>query len=594
MTDRWNEWLRNHPGMVAGGLVLVTFAVYGTSLAAGFVYDDEQQVVQNPYVLNPHLWTKIFTTSVWSFKGVELHANFYRPLQFFSYWLICRVAGMNPGAFHLVQLIFYAASVWLVVRLGRALFQNELVAVTGALLWAVHPLHVEAVAWIASLPDVGFAFFYLLAFLLFLRAERLGELSWWQHVLAAAVYFPALFFKEMAVTFPLILLAWWLIRSGRESWRRHALCWLPYVAAGGIYLAIRAAVLGHLTATTRLWQVTPRVVEAAVAFLGEHAKLFFWPAHLDIFRTFDLGASLRSPWPWLALVMMAGALWARRRESKLSFSIVWWAIALLPCLDVRQLSIPLVADRFSYLPSVGLCLAIAYLGWQWLPRRAPQLASARIVFPVLALLVGLAAVRTVLALGVWSNTETLVQHALQQDPSAPVPHLINGIRLQYQTADFAAAQREYHEAMRLNALSIRPLAMVDSDATLGLGQIEYLRGNTAEAVRLFETVVRISPSPFAAYDALGSIFFSQRDYARAAEYFERAVHSNPQDYGGRFYLGTCWMKLGRFGDAAEQFRAVRELDPSLSAPFEAEAKALEAAGDAAGARRVRKLKPKGD
>ena len=234
MADRWNAWLRDHPAMVAGALVLVTFAVYGTSLAAGFVYDDEQQVVQNPFILNPHLWAKIFTTSVWSFKGVELHANFYRPLQFFSYWLICRIAGMNPGAFHLFQLVSYAASVWLVARLGRAVFQNELVAVTGALLWAVHPLHVEAVAWIASLPDVGFAFFYLLAFILFLRSERAREPSWWQHVLAAAVYFPALFFKEMAVTFPLMVLAWWLIRFERASWRRRALCCLPYVAPVGI------------------------------------------------------------------------------------------------------------------------------------------------------------------------------------------------------------------------------------------------------------------------------------------------------------------------------------------------------------------------
>jgi tetratricopeptide (TPR) repeat protein len=593
LPDRWNEWLRDHPWMVAGALALITFAVYGTSLAAGFVYDDEQQVVQNPYVLKPHLWFHIFTSSFGSFLGMERDVNFYRPLQFVSYWLVCRVAGINAGAFHLFQLCFYAACVWIVYRLGNHMFQNQLVAFTGALLWAVHPLHVEAVVWIASLPDVGFAFFYLLAFILFLRAEREIGSPLRSHVGAAFVYLPSLFFKEMAVTFPLMLLAWWFFCAPSKSWRRRALIWLPYVAAVGIYIAARIAVLGHLSIAAHVWQVTPLVLMTAIAFLGEHAKLFFWPAHLDIFRHFDFDAALRSPWPWLALLALAVALWTRRRNPLLSFAIVWWAVALLPCLDYRQLSTPLVADRFSYLPSVGLCLAIGHLAWQWLPQHAPRFVT-RIVVPGLALLVALGAVRSVLAISVWNDTETLAAHALRQDPDAPVPHLIQGIKLQYQGMDFDGAEREYREARRLNRLSFRPLPSVESDATLGLGHVEYLRGNTSEAVRLFESAAKISPSPFAAYDALGSIFFSRRDYARAAEYFERAVHSNGQDFGGRFYLGTCWMKLARYHDAAEQFRALREFDPSARAVYEAEAGALDAAGDTAGAARVRALKPKGE
>lgn len=591
MIDRWNEWLRDHRWLVAGVLALVTFAVYGISLANGFVYDDEQQVVQNPYVLNPHLWTKIFTTSVWSFKGVELRANFYRPLQFFSYWLICRVAGVNPGAFHLVQAILYAASVWLVYRLGRDLLKSEVAAFSAALLWAVHPLHVEAVAWIASLPDVGFAFFYLLAFLLFLRAERSGERRFRGHVFAAAAFLSALFFKEMAVTFPLMLFAYWFFGSERERWIPRLVRWVPYAAALAIYLGVRVAVLGHLTATTHFWKISQRMVGAAVGSLGEHARLFFWPAHLDVFRTFDLGGVLRTPWPWLALLVPVAMLWVRRREPLLSFLVIWWAVALLPCLDIRQLSIPLVADRFSYLPSVGLCLALAYLGWKWLPERAAVRQYVLVVVSVLALLACFWTVQTVRAMGIWRNTETLVSHALEQDPNAAVPHLINGIRLQYQTADFAGAEREYREALRLNRLSFRPLSMVDADATLGLGQIALLRGQTEEAIKLFETVTRISPSPFAAYDALGSIYFSRRDFARAAGYFEQAVRSNPQDLGGRFYLGTCWMKLARYREAADQFRAARELDPTELLAYEGEARALDAAGDSAGAARVRKLKP---
>jgi len=95
-----------------------------------------------------------------------------------------------------------------------------------------------------------------------------------------------------------------------------------------------------------------------------------------------------------------------------------------------------------------------------------------------------------------------------------------------------------------------------------------------------------------AYLCLGSIFFPRQEYAKAAQYFQRAVQANPYDLNARFYLGTCWMKLGKFGAAEEQFRAAREVDPTYLQAFEAEARALEAAGDSAGAAKVRALAPR--
>src|SRR5579863_497887 len=162
---RSNERLRQYPRLAAAVLVLVTFAAYGGSLANTFVYDDEYQVLQNPFVVNPHLWRRIFTGSVWSFRGA-IGDNFYRPLQIFSYWLLYRVAGPDPAAFHLAQLLLYCVTVWLVYRLGAKLLRSELAAFAGALLWALHPLHVEAVAWIGGWPEVGFGLFYVLGFLL--------------------------------------------------------------------------------------------------------------------------------------------------------------------------------------------------------------------------------------------------------------------------------------------------------------------------------------------------------------------------------------------------------------------------------------------
>ena len=143
--------------------------------------------------------------------------------------------------------------------------------------------------------------------------------------------------------------------------------------------------------------------------------------------------------------------------------------------------------------------------------------------------------------------------------------------------------------MQLNRASLRPLADISYDCYLGLGQIAYVKGQTKEAIGYFERAIRLHPTRPAAYHFLGSVFFPRGDSTKAAESFVQAVRMNPYDLTGRFYLGTCWMKLGKYRAAAEQFRAAREVDPTYWEAHEAEARALDAAGDSAGATRVRTL-----
>ena len=203
LRTKCNEYVKNHPYAAGAVLALVAAVVFSGVLSNGFVYDDGKQLLENPFVRNPHLWWRIFTGSVWSFLGAAAETNFYRPLHIFSYWLIWRVAGPNPFAYHLFQWILYLATAVVVFHIGREMTRNDWAAFAGCLLWVLHPLHVEAVAWIASVPEMGCGFFYLLAFLLFLHAERATSGRVARHAVAALVYFPALFFKEAAFEFSL-------------------------------------------------------------------------------------------------------------------------------------------------------------------------------------------------------------------------------------------------------------------------------------------------------------------------------------------------------------------------------------------------------
>jgi tetratricopeptide (TPR) repeat protein len=587
LLERWNGILRKYHAIAGWLLILVASIFFQGVLACGFVLDDVALILQNPYIKNPHLWRQIFSSPMWSFLGNAAQGSFYRPLGVLLIWLVCRVGGFNPTLYHFLQLILYSLAIWMVYQIGRKLLPNEVAAFAGPLLWTLHPAHVEPVAWASAIPDIGCGLFCLLGFWYFLRAEAQSPPKFRHHVLAAAVFFPALFFKELAFTFPLLILVYWFCFPSGDSWFRRAGYWLSYATAAVICAVIRVAVMGHFSDHSLLRGFNPRVAGAAIGLLGEHAKVFFWPVKLSEFRDFDLAASLHSPWPWAALVILAVAVVGRKRDPLLSFLLLWWFVMLMPCLDYRQLSFPLVEDQFSYIPSVALCLALGYLAFAWLPRRFPGLLPTAAALGVLAVVAVFWSVQTVRAIPRWRTNDTLVEYSLRVSPNAALAHVTHGVVLQLRDYNLAGAASEFQAALRLNAQSLRPLSPVEYDAYIGLGQVALLQGREPEALDYFGKAVHLLPNFSFAYDVLGSVYFPRGDYARAAGYFRQAIHANPLDLGARFYLGTCLLKLGQPAEAAGQFHAAREVDPTYFQAYQAEARALDAAGDKAGAARVR-------
>ena len=152
-----------------------------------------------------------------------------------------------------------------------------------------------------------------------------------------------------------------------------------------------------------------------------------------------------------------------------------------------------------------------------------------------------------------------------------------------------AAAGEYHLALQLNRASERPLPGVTAECNVLLGEVASLQGQPEEAIGDYQQALRAVPGYSLAYKALGIIYFPRGDYREAAKYFRKAVELNPDELESRFFLGTCYMKLGEPHQAVAQFRAAREADATYVEAYEAEARALEAAGDRAEASRVRAL-----
>jgi tetratricopeptide (TPR) repeat protein len=629
LLNRWNQQLKNHPCVIGACLALVGFATYCRVYTNEFIFDDQQQVINNPFVLDLRLWTRIFTGSVWSFQKTPVHESFYRPLQILYYSLVYRMAGPDPGIFHFLQLLLYVATAWLVYWVGCEIFHHETAALVGALLWILHPLHVEAVAWVSGMPDAGCGFFFLLAFFLFVRAEKVklqsspsvplqqrlranshapderGDMiaslrqnsaKLIPHLLAALAYLAALFFKEMALSFPIVLITYWFFLSPRSSalgwreWESRLLRLAPYLASTVLYLAIRIAALGSFGAPMSLRETWRETLASSVGLLGQHARLFVWPVGLKLFRNFDLGASLRSPWPWIALLVLAATFLFRHKDAALSFLLAWWAVTLLPCLNIHELSGPApVGDRFSYLPSVGPCLALPLLILCRLPSRTWGRRLVRAAVSALALLSVFWTVLTVRAVRNWSIEGAVARFSLVQLQPArtPADHAARADMLRFQFGDLDGAVREYQMALRLNDEAKVKSVRIEYDSYLGLGNIAQVREHDEDALGYYRRATETSPDRSPAYDYLGAYYFPRKNYDTASQFFSRAVQADPADVSARVYLGTCWMKLGRFKEAAQEFHAARTADPTLQGAYAGEANALEAEGDHAAAARVR-------
>jgi protein O-mannosyl-transferase len=586
--NRCGDEIGKHPRLAGAVLALITFAVFQRSLAGAFVFDDVPQILRNPYLERPHYWQEVFRGAVDPFPGWAAHVGFYRPLEFLLYWAVARVWGLNPQAFHLLQLSLYAGTVWLVFLVGRELLNHEGTAFVAALLWGLHPLHVAVAAWIAALGDAGAGFFMMASFWLFLRAEKKRPHSWPHQTGAALMYLPALFFKETALVFPFLLAAYWFFLGVRESWWARLKRGWPYLLAALGYAAARIVVLGRFLTAGQSGRVTPRMAAIGLAALGQHAKLFFWPVNLTPARSFDFAGSLHSPWPWVTLALLCAAFVQRKRQPRLAFFAAWWLLALLPCLDVRQLLGLPIQDNYSYLPSVGPCLAMAFaasvLAPAWLRRPQVVYVPASVVLVASVLWAGLD-IRNVPH---WHDDTALWNHAVGAAPDSALAHLFHGIYLEQQKGDIDGAARQYQAALQLNSTSFHPAAGMVYECDLGLGRVALLRGQVREAVAYFQEAVHTAPPLSPAYRALGALYFPQGNYALAARYFLRVVQINPEDVEARFFLGTCWMKLGKPAQAAEQFHAAREVDPTYFQAYRAEAGALENAGDTASAARVRR------
>jgi tetratricopeptide (TPR) repeat protein len=537
-------------------LLLLAILPYVDTLHNGFVYDDNNEVLSNPFIRSFSHVGDIFSTRILAHLGARGATNYYRPISIFGFLICYKLFGLLPYGFHLANLLLHTLIVCVLFGLTKRVFQDQWLAFTAAAIFALHPIHTESVAWVSGVTDLDLALFYLGTFWFFLASARpQGGRSEWMQLGMVGSFILALLSKEQAITLPLTAMIYeHLYRGDRASttWRvkvsRYGSLWLLVP----VYVLFRIRFFGafapvQLTRNVSWYQATLSTAPLA----GEYLWKMIWPVHLIAYYPFHKSVTPFDPRVFAgvaALGMCAlafAALWKRHRL--VSFGFIWFFINIAPVLNSRWLGPNVFTERYLYLPSVGFCWVAAWGIRQFWNRSAARPNIWRVAFGIFLSVVSvLAFVRIVTRNRDWRDDATYYRVTLADVPEAASLRLNLGA-VYWNRMQPDAAEREWKLALAVSPDSAQLLN--------NLGLVSAGKKHYDEAIRYFERSMRLRPNYTDAHLNLGRLYEDLGRTSEAEPQLKAAMALAPLSVGTRNELGKFYLTAGRLQEAEPQFKA---------------------------------------
>ncbi len=540
------------------GLIAINLAVYASVRRFELVnYDDALYITEPLPVSRGLTWQGV----IWALTTG--YAANWHPLTWLSHMLDVQAFGMNPGAFHVVNLLLHTANTLLLFGLLCKMTAAAERSAVVAAFFAVHPLHVESVAWVAERKDVLSTLFFLLA--LWAYAAYVQRPGRSRYGLVLLLFALGLMAKPMLVTFPfvLLLLDVWPLRRGRASgdsqnqaepafpWRALILEKLPMVG-----LSVAASVVAVLMQQRR--GATPGLGALPLLLRMENALVSYvayigntlWPAHLAAFYPYP--ASIPG-WRVAAAALVLGAVSAAvllnfRGRPYLSVGWLWYLGTLVPVSGLVQIGSQARADRYTYIPLIGLFILLTWGAADLLAHwRCQRFALAAAV-----LLIAACGVATRRQAEYWRNSTALWSHALAVTTGNYTAHNLLGAALA-DGGNTEGAVTHYAEALR-----IQPRY---ADAHYNLGVALASQGKVAEAAAHYAEALRINPGYAEAHNNLGILLAEAGRVAEATEQYTQALRSKEDYAEARANLGAALASQGRYAEAIAQYVECLRLRP---------------------------------
>lgn len=505
-------------------VLLATFFLYAKTISYRFVYDDNFQILNNEHLRSWHYLPVYFTQNLWSHIPHN-QTNFYRP--FFLIWLRLNMVGWgeDPWGWHLMTVLVNVLVAGLTYLFAYKLLNQRLTALVAVAVFSLHPVHVEAVAWISAVNEPLGAAFLLLAFLCYLKQRDCSSIRSVWLALSVLLFTAALLTKETGIVFP-FLIALYECTVGRSSqaaggsWVKRL---VPYTLVIAAYFTLRTIAM-HGTLNRGEASLHDSLLSLPW-LVCVYVKMLFWPGRLS--PMYDLpyinhAAPIRFLISSVAILVSCALIWWiwKRGSYLVSFLVGWFAVTLAPALGAFCLAYKSESyhDRYLYLPSLAFAI-FAGLGFQRFHRQPGRLRRAFLYAGTTLVLTAMAFV-TYREQQNWQSNYILFRHATQVAPQNE------------------GAAANYAEELINNG--------------------EYLA-----ALTLSEAIIRLQPDSTLPYRQAATAAFLLHDFARAERYYMRTIELDPSVGQMHFLLGVTRMRLGQYAAAVEALRTSFLLSPEI-------------------------------
>jgi tetratricopeptide (TPR) repeat protein len=554
--------------LVAVLLAVVTLATFSPLLRAGFTnFDDPIYVTENARVKAGVTWDN----TRWAFSTT--YFGFYYPLTWLSHMLDCQLFGVWGGGHHLTSLVLHLSSTLLLFGLLRRTTGYLWPSAVAAALFAVHPLHVESVAWIAERKDVLSTFFLMLALWAYVEFARKPGLV--RYLVIMVLFLLGLMSKSMIVMAPLLMLLMDYWPLGRLRWvadgangpdpraaflrslGRLMLEKVPLIVLSFVFVAITIHAQKNAIGQLEAFPLHTRLLNAGISYLGYLGKTMI-PVNLAIFYPyFTADITLLRAAPAFLLLALATVLAWRWRADRpwVLMGWLWYLGALAPVIGILQVGSQASADRYTYVALIGILVALA-----WCAAEVPlRTTTARIVAGAagVCLILGYASVAWFQA-DTWRDSVSVFSHAVRVTKGNYLAQTLLGTALQ-EKGDLRGAADHLKMAVQLAPRNV--------DAWGDLGRLFLKMGELKESAACFERVIALDPKDARAYANLGPVRELQGRMDEAEAAFAHAVNLIPENAGYRVDLGRIEAQMDKDEKARLNFAEAAQLNPTSHRAF---------------------------
>lgn len=540
------------------------FLVYGSTLGHEFVTWDDMGLIKE----NPNVREMTFSTVKQVFTSYD--PELYIPLTFLSYQVDYTLGGGSPAPFHLTNIILHALNALLVIWLLYLPLGNGIIAFGLGLLFALHPLNTEAVAWMSARKDTLSTFFFLIALIAYLLFDERKDAR--MYVASLCAFLLGLLAKVMIVTLPVVLILLDLLR-GKPITKRSLIEKAPFFALSVLFGIIALFGKKEILVSSTLWQKILMAGKSTAFYLEK----FFLPSDLSVMypygktiTTFSVDFLLPLA---ITVLLIAAIVWFWKKKRAVSVGLAWFLLTLVPTFTnfAKGGEIYVASDRYAYVPMIGLLIAIGAIASAWLAQSGgvrEYASKQRSLGTVTIFVLILFAWRSSVQASTWQTSETLYKNVLRSYPAAQAAH--NNLGMEY------LVQGKPDDALKQFDLALA----IRSDPRTKVNRASALlrKGMTDAAMKEYEEVVRLAPDLPDGHYGIGNIHRSAGRLHEAVIGYKRALAADPTYTNALNNLGAVYIQLQEWDKAIATLQKSIELHPEFAASYYNLAGAYERSG----------------